>query len=84
MGSSTEWRDVTYRETYEGELRGLQRRRDSDPVLTIEDIEGTLKHLYILDGADHDGRGGVQDLTMAATIAAYECFIVQWKSESVR
>ena len=82
MGSSTEWRDVTYRETFEGELRGLQRRRESDPALTVGDIEGTLRHLYILDGADHDGRGGVQDLTMAATIAAHEHFIALWKTES--
>jgi hypothetical protein len=80
LRTSTEWQDVTYRETFEGELRGLQRRRESDPALTVEDIEGTLKHLYIMDGADWLGRGGVQDQTMAATIAAHEQFIAEWKS----
>jgi len=83
MSSSTEWRDITYRETFEREMRGLQRRRDSDPALKIGDIEGTLRHLYILDGADQGGRGGVQDLTVAATIAAYELFIAGWKTEPV-
>ena len=81
MGVSQEWRDIKYQETFEGELRGLERRRASDPHCTIADIEGTLKHLYIMDGADWIGRGDVQDITMAATIAAYEHFVACWKAE---
>ena len=81
MGSSENWRDVTYAETFEAEVRGLERRRAADPACTVEDIEGTLKHLYIMDGADQGGRGGVQDTVMAATIAAYEHFISCWRSE---
>ena len=81
MGVSQEWRDKKYNETFEGELRGLERRRAADPNCTIADIEGTLKHLYIMDGADWIGRGDVQDITMAATIAAYEHFVAQWKAE---
>ena len=80
-GSSTEWRDITYKETFDGEMRGLQRRRAADPSFTVEDIEGTLRHLYMTDGSDQGGRGGVQDLTMSATIAAYENFIASWKAE---
>jgi hypothetical protein len=82
MASSTDWRDAKYSETFEEELRGLKRRRESDPALTVEDIEGTLRHLYIMDGADWIGRGGVQDQTMAATIAAYESFIAEWKASA--
>jgi hypothetical protein len=81
MGVSEEWRDVKYRETFEQELRGLERRRAADPHCKIEDIEGSLKHLYIMDGADWGGRGGVQDTVIAATIAAYEHCIAQWKAE---
>jgi hypothetical protein len=33
-----------------------------------------------MDGSDWLGRGGVGDLTMAATIAAYERFIAEWKA----
>jgi hypothetical protein len=80
VGASVEWRDVKYEETFEQELRGLRRRRESDPSCTVEDLEGVLKHLYIMDGADWGGRGDVQDTIMAATIAAYEHFIAQWKA----
>jgi hypothetical protein len=81
MSSSVEWRDVKYGEIFEEELRGLQRRRELDPHCTVEDIRGVLQHLYIMDGADWYGRGDVQDITIAATIAAYERFVTQWKAE---
>ena len=81
MALSEEWRGVKYAETFEAELRGLERRRSSESGLSIDDITGTLKHLYIMDGADQGGRGGVQDEVMAATIAAYEHFIANWKGE---
>jgi hypothetical protein len=78
---SIEWRDAKYEEVFEQESRGLQRRREADPRCTVEDLEGVLQHLYIMDGADWYGRGDVQDTIMAATIAAYEHFIAQWKTE---
>jgi hypothetical protein len=81
MSSSVAWRDVKYTEIFEQELRGLERRRKSDPLCQVEDIERVLQNLYIMDGADWYGRGDVQDITMAATIAAYEHFIAQWKLE---
>jgi hypothetical protein len=34
-----------------------------------------------MDGQDHDGRGPLQDTIMAATIAAYELFIANWKAK---
>lgn len=82
MSSSVEWKDVKYREVFEEELRGLTRRKESDPRCTVKDIEGVLEHLYIMDGADWYGRGEVQDTVMAATIAAHEHFVAQWKASS--
>ncbi|MDR2534496.1 MAG: hypothetical protein LBD29_00510 [Treponema sp.] len=79
MSLSVDWRDITYNETFEQELRGLERRKASDPSCTIADLEGVLQHLYHMDGADWVGRGEVQDIIMAATIAAYESVIAQWK-----
>jgi len=79
MGVSEEWREIKYKETFDEETRGLQRRRKADPDCKIEDLEGILKSLYIMDGSDWGGRGDVQDVTMAATIAAYEQFIANWK-----
>jgi hypothetical protein len=81
MGALPEWQDIKYTETFEEELRGLERRRTADPRCTVADIEGILRNLYIMDGADWGGRGGVQDMTMAATIAAYEHFIAHWRAE---
>ena len=81
MSSSVEWREIKYGEVFDQEIRGLERRRKSDPLCKVQDIEGVLQHLYIMDGADWYGRGDVQDITMAATIAAYEHFIAQWKAE---
>ena len=81
MAASIEWRDKAYEEIFAQELRGLERRRASDPRCTVEDLEGVLRHLYVMDGADWYGRGDVQDITMAATIAAYEHVIAEWKAE---
>jgi len=81
MSSSIEWQDRKYTETFDSEMRGLERRRAADPGCTIADLEGILKNLYIMDGSDWLGRGIVQDAVMAATIAAYEHFIAAWKAE---
>jgi hypothetical protein len=82
VGASVDWRDTKYNETLEDEIRGLQRRRESDPGCTIAGLEGILQHLYHLDGADWGGRGEVQDITLQATIAAYEHTIAEWKAET--
>ena len=84
MSASADWRDVTYAETFEQELRGLERRRQTDTGCTLSDIEGILKNLYIMDGADWGGRGDVQDTVMAATIAAYEHFVAALRAEDER
>ena len=84
MKESVNWRDIKYDEIFEQELRGLERRRNHDPVCSVKDLEKILEALYIMDGADWGGRGDVQDIIMAATIAAYEHFIAQWKTNSGR
>jgi len=82
MGNSVDWRDITYKETFDEEIRGLARRRQTDFTCKIEDLEGILNALYIMDGADQGGRGSLQDEIIAARIAAYEHFIAQWKAET--
>jgi len=81
VSNAAGWQETKYDETFEQELRGLRRRRESDPDCTVTDLEGLLQHLYIMDGSDWLGRGEVGDITMAATIAAYEHFIAEWKAE---
>lgn len=70
-----------YKDTFEEEIRGLERRRAYDPNLTIEYLEGTLKSLYVFEGNDWEGRGAVLDEVIRAQIAAYETFIENWKKE---
>jgi hypothetical protein len=82
MALSEEWREIKYKEVFEQETTGLERRLCSDHKCKVEDLEAILKNLYISDGADHGGRGGLQDAIMAATIAAYEQFIAKLKAKS--
>lgn len=81
--SIEEWRERKYEETFEGELAGLATRRRIDPSFTIDDAEGTLRHLYIQEGNDQGGRGSLQDAILGATIAAYEQFIDAWRKERI-
>ena len=74
MGSA-DWQEAAYREAYEKEILGLKRRLASDPLCSAEDLEGILKSLYIMDGSDWLGRGEVQSINLAASIAAYETII---------
>jgi len=80
MAISEEWRNVKYQETFDDEVRGLSRRRQADPACKVEDLEATLKNLYIMDGGDNGGRGCLQDTILAAQIAAYEHFIAEWRA----
>jgi hypothetical protein len=82
MDETADWRDALYTKIFDQEVRGLERRREADPRCTVADVEGILKGLYMSDGADWLGRGEVQDITMAATIAAYEHIIAEWKANS--
>lgn len=81
MNQTTEWIDAKYKQVFDEETLGLERRRKNDPNCTLQDLQGVLKNLYILDGNDWTGRGQLQDSTLSATIAAYELFINQWKKE---
>jgi len=79
MSKSYEWQDIKYKEVFEQETRGLIRRMESASGCTAEELQATLNNLYIMDGADHGGRGALQDTILAATIAAYEQFIAEMK-----
>ncbi|MDR2143483.1 MAG: hypothetical protein LBP29_03840 [Treponema sp.] len=71
-GSSEDWKETTYRKALERELRGLERRLESDPRCNAEELEGVLRHLYVMLGSDWGGRGEVQNICLEAAIAAYE------------
>lgn len=81
MNESVEWRDIEYNRVYDEEIRGLKRRRQNDKTVTLEELQGILDSLYIIDGNDQDGRGPLGDTTITAQIAAYEHIIQEWTEE---
>jgi len=81
MSESVGWEDKKYQEVFDDETRLLVRRRAADESCSIDDIQGILDSLYILDGNNATGRSCVQQIELSATIAAYEAFIHQWKKE---
>ena len=83
MSESVGWEETKYQEVFEDETRLLIRRRTSDSSCTIDDIRGILDSLYVLDGNNAEGRSSVQQITLSATIAAYEAFIHQWQKELI-
>ena len=84
MSETTEWEDIAYRQAFDDELVGLERRRLNDPTCTLENIRGLLNALYVTEGNNWEGRGAVRDLTLSAEIAAYEHFITEWDKEPAR
>jgi hypothetical protein len=83
MTKDNDWQERLYAKTFDMETLGLERRRSADPACAAADIEGILRSLYIMDGTDWLGRGEVQDITLSATIAAYEHTIAKWRAEVI-
>jgi DNA helicase IV len=81
VGISNEWQEVKYDEVFEEEIRGLNRRLQSDSALKIDDLQAILNSFYILDGTDQGGN--LQNTILSARIAAYEHFITQWSSKGL-
>jgi hypothetical protein len=80
MRSTVSWQDEKYREVFEGIVRGLDRRRALDPDFALADAEGMLAHLYVLEGNNQLGRGKPDEISLEATISAYEHYIAEWKN----
>ncbi|HBG36013.1 MAG TPA: hypothetical protein VLZ44_08340 [Treponemataceae bacterium] len=79
MSETDAWIEETYKDVFDEEIRGLERRCAHDPSCSIADLQGILDALYISEGNDQEGRGQRGDAIMAARIAAYEQFIGEMK-----
>jgi hypothetical protein len=51
------------------------------PALQHRDLERLFDTAYTREGNDWVGRGAVADIVNAATIAAYEHMLIEWKKE---
>ncbi len=81
MRESVSWEDEKYINAFNDEIRLLTRRKAADPECTIEDLQEILNSLYILDGNNVTGRSNVQQISLSASIAAYESFIHEWRKD---
>jgi hypothetical protein len=81
MGVSDNWQDQTYQRVFEEERIGLLRRRQADRTCSVADLEGVLRSLY-QSLSDWGGDGEIRNSTLAATIAAYEQVIAEWKNSA--
>ena len=81
MNSTDDWRTKKFDAIFDEIFRSLSSRRKLDQNFKMEDIERTLESLYIRDGADLEGPGTVQSILSAATIAAHEQYLAEWKAE---
>jgi hypothetical protein len=83
MGEVDSWEEAKFNEVFEDEIRLLNRRFLHDTSCYVEkgdfikEIEGILQSLYLM--ADFNSEGKVQEITLRATITAYEAFIYEKK-----
>jgi hypothetical protein len=84
MAESTAWRDEMYERVFAEETRSLERRFQAGAACSFADLENQLQYLYVREGNDQEGRGAVGDIMLAATIAAFERFICERKTESAQ
>lgn len=75
MAETKSWEDDKFNEVFEDEIRLLERRFENDSSCTIEDLQGILNSLYIIEGNNIQGRSRVNEISLSASIAAYESFI---------
>ena len=77
MSESDLWEQDKFDEVFEDEFRLLTRRFESKASCSMEELEGILESLYIMEGRNIEGK--VHEISLAATIAAYEAFIHEKK-----
>ncbi len=82
MAETNDWELEKFNEIFDDEIRVLTRRKLHDKSCSISDLQGTLNALYILEGNNLEGRSRVQEISLSASIAAYEKFIEEWKNEN--
>ncbi len=78
---SDDWKEKKYKEVFDGLCRQARRRRQEDPNFSVDDLKAQLEHQYVYQGNDWEGRGALGDVTVSATVAAYEHLIAEWEGD---
>jgi hypothetical protein len=75
-----DWRDKLYEEVFEATCAQIEQRRTHDKAFGPADLRGLLETEYVALGNNWVGRGEVDEITRAATIAAYEHLLATWEA----
>jgi hypothetical protein len=74
----TSWENELYDEIFDAMLRYLTQRRGHDPEFAPSILKEMLSSEYKKQGDCWAGKSPVQDITEAATIAAFEHYLAHW------
>jgi len=74
-----EWDDALYQEIYLSMLHYVEKRRKGDPGFTKKVLEEVLADAYRKQGNSWAGKSIIEDIKEAATIAAFEHSLEEWR-----
>ncbi len=78
--SINQMKDRMYREAFRNAERHVEQLRATQG-LTVEGLEELLHTAYVNQGNNWLGRGAVHEVSLSATIAAYEQTLERWRKE---
>jgi hypothetical protein len=81
MDSLDDWQRAKYDDVFEQICRYVRQRRATDPRFTIDALARLLETQYHHEGNQPAIKGEIQQITEAATIAAFEYVLAQWQHE---
>ncbi len=81
MDTIEDWQRAKYEAVFEQTCAFLRHRRANDPEFTLETLVRLLETQYLHQGNEPAGKGTVQQITEAATVAAFECVLAEWQQE---
>ena len=74
-----DWDEKLYSEIFNSMLHYLERRRVEDPTFSKDVLREVLDDTYRKQGNAWAGKSPVEDIKEAATIAAFEHYLEEWK-----
>lgn len=77
-----QWQEQKYQTVFDDVCAFIDDQRQTNPDFTRAYLEAMLEQAYKRDGNDWEGRGLAYQITLSATIAAYEQRLADWRNES--
>jgi hypothetical protein len=75
----SDWDDHLYKEIFDSMLHYLEKRRQKDPYFSREVLRKLIETEYVKQDNAWAGKSPVEEIKDAATIAAFEHFLEEWK-----